>query len=58
MKYREALDDLVAQHPALFGTPGEARDYDAIYVETYIEGSTWMSGGASGATSRQAWRRS
>ncbi len=38
MKYREALDDLVAQHPALFGTPGEARDYDAIYVETYIEG--------------------
>jgi uroporphyrinogen decarboxylase len=38
MKYREALDDLTVQHPALFGVQGGARDYDAIYVETYNEG--------------------
>jgi uroporphyrinogen decarboxylase len=38
MKYREALDDLVARHPALFGEHGEPRDYDAIHTETYIAG--------------------
>jgi len=39
MKYREALDGLVAQHPIIFGSQGEkARDYDAIHTETYIAG--------------------
>ena len=39
MKYREALDELVAQHPIIFGPQGErARDYDAIHTETYIAG--------------------
>ncbi len=38
MKYREALDDLVAQHPVLFGGQQGDRDYDAIYTETYIQG--------------------
>jgi uroporphyrinogen decarboxylase len=38
MKYREALDDLVSQHPVLFGGQHGDRDYDAIYTETYIEG--------------------
>ena len=39
MKYREALDELVAQHPIIFGPQVEkARDYDAIHTETYIAG--------------------
>ena len=39
MKYREALDELVAQHPIIFGAQGEkTRDYDAIHTETYIAG--------------------
>jgi len=38
MKYREALDDLVARHAALFGEQGEPRDYDAIHTETYKAG--------------------
>jgi hypothetical protein len=39
IKYREALDELVAQHPAIFGPRGEgARDYDAIHTQTYHAG--------------------
>ena len=38
MKYREALDDLVAEHPVLFGEQSGGRDYDAIHTETYIAG--------------------
>ena len=38
MKYREGLDDLVGQHPELFGAQGGARDYDAIHTATYIQG--------------------
>ncbi|MBN1249954.1 MAG: hypothetical protein JXC32_19985 [Anaerolineae bacterium] len=39
MKHREALDELVAQHPVIFGPRGEnARDYDAIHTETYYAG--------------------
>jgi uroporphyrinogen decarboxylase len=39
MKYREALDELVAQHSALFGEHGGARDYDAVHTSTYIAGN-------------------
>ncbi len=38
MKYRDALSELVAQHPALFGEQGGARDYDAVHTETYVRG--------------------
>lgn len=39
MKYREALDDLVAQHPVLFAQHDEQpRDYDAIHTVTYRQG--------------------
>lgn len=39
MKHREALDELVAQHPRLLGPHGDkARDYDAIHTETYVSG--------------------
>lgn len=39
MKYREALDDVVARHPILFGPKGEsARDYDAV-GGTYVAGN-------------------
>lgn len=39
MKHREALDELTAAHPVLFGThkPG-TRDYDALWSATYAEG--------------------
>lgn len=39
MRYRDALDDLVAQHPILFGPRGEGRrDYDAVHTDTYVMG--------------------
>jgi uroporphyrinogen decarboxylase len=39
MKYREALDALIAEHPVLFGGPtGARRDYDAIHTATYHRG--------------------
>jgi uroporphyrinogen decarboxylase len=39
MKHREALDEIVARHPILFGPQGEtARDYDAV-GGTYIAGN-------------------
>ena len=37
MKYREALDEVVARHPALFGPKNQDRDYDAV-GGTYVEG--------------------
>ncbi len=37
MKYREALDEIVARHPMLFGEQEEQRDYDAV-SGTYVEG--------------------
>ena len=37
MKYREALDELVASHPALFGGQGRDRDYDEVWG-TYVAG--------------------
>lgn len=38
MKYREALDEIIARHPSLFGKPGENRDYDAV-GGTYVQGN-------------------
>ena len=38
MKYRGALDEIVARHPALFGTPGTNPNYDAV-GGTYVEGN-------------------
>lgn len=38
MKYREALDEIVARHPILFGERGRNPDYDAV-GGTYVEGS-------------------
>ena len=39
MKYREALDEIVARHPLLFGKPRtEKRDYDKISDEKYLLG--------------------
>ncbi len=37
MKYREALDEIVERHPALFGPKQHDRDYDAV-GGTYVEG--------------------
>jgi uroporphyrinogen decarboxylase len=37
MKYREALDEIVARHPSLFGAQNEDRDYDAV-GGTYVAG--------------------
>ena len=37
MKYREALDEIVARHPILFGEHGRNPDYDAV-GGTYVEG--------------------
>ena len=37
MKYRGALDEVVARHPGLFGEPAAARDYDHVQG-TYVEG--------------------
>jgi len=37
MKYREELDELVAQHPILFGEQNQDRDYDAV-GGTYVAG--------------------
>lgn len=37
IKYREALDEIVARHPGLFGEPPPERDYDAV-GGTYVEG--------------------
>jgi hypothetical protein len=39
MKHREALDEIVARHPLLFGPPRrEKRDYDKISNEKYLLG--------------------
>ena len=38
MKYREALDEIVARHPSLFGTLEEARNYDAV-GGNYVHGN-------------------
>jgi hypothetical protein len=39
MKHREALSQVVARHPALFGkNAGQARDYDNVWQGTYVEG--------------------
>jgi len=39
MKYREALDEVVARHPSIFGPPPEEpRDYDAVWSPNYIQG--------------------
>jgi hypothetical protein len=38
MKHREALDEIVRAHPRIFGTPADARDYNAIWSETYRAG--------------------
>jgi hypothetical protein len=39
IKYREALDEVVARHPDLFGEAGtDPRDYDAIHTPTYVSG--------------------
>lgn len=38
MKHREALDELVAAHPLLFGDPKGRRDYDAVARGTYVAG--------------------
>lgn len=38
MKYREALDEIVARHPILFGEPQPDRDYDANPATTYHAG--------------------
>jgi len=39
MKYREALDELVARHPTIFGEqPGVKRDYDGMAQGLYSEG--------------------
>ena len=37
MKYREALDEIIARHPLLFGQKGKNPDYDAV-GGTYVEG--------------------
>jgi len=37
MKYRDALDEIVERHPALFGPKDGDRDYDAV-GGTYVEG--------------------
>lgn len=37
MKYREALDAIVARYPAVFGTPADRKDYDAV-DGTYVAG--------------------
>lgn len=37
MKYREALDDIIARHPVLFGQIGKNPDYDAV-GGTYVAG--------------------
>ncbi len=37
MKYREALDEIIARHPVLFGEQGQGRDYDAV-GGTYVQG--------------------
>jgi hypothetical protein len=37
MKYREALDEIVERHPALFGPKDQDRDYDAV-GGTYVAG--------------------
>lgn len=39
MKHREAMDEIVARHPAIFGPPPDTpRDYDAVGRDTYIMG--------------------
>ncbi|MGC9348850.1 MAG: uroporphyrinogen decarboxylase family protein [Anaerolineae bacterium] len=39
IKYREALDELVARHPILFGPQrSEPRDYDLVSTPTYVAG--------------------
>lgn len=37
MKYREALDEIIARHPLLFGHQGKNPDYDAV-GGTYVTG--------------------
>lgn len=38
MKYREALDEILARHPLLFADWGKNKDYDAV-SGTYMQGS-------------------
>ena len=39
MKHREALDEIVQNHPLIFGKQGEQRDYDAVKRGTYVAGA-------------------
>lgn len=39
MKYRDALDAVIARHPLLFGEQRHSkRDYDAVWSGTYVQG--------------------
>jgi uroporphyrinogen decarboxylase len=56
MKYREALDEIVARHPDLFGSQNSDRDYDAV-GGTYVEGEhidAWGCGWSNLQTGMEA----